>query len=702
MNKIFRKVICLTAAAVISFTVHVMAEDETTTIHLAAFYDGGGVLVGVKTISGALTDNEVDILVEAYAYDDAQKVKVFSWTEELKPIGNSGRSIDLSQDEKTVTILHTNDMHGSLVGSSSVIGSDRIASLKILEDAILADGGDATQGVALASLSQGADVIDIMNTTGYDVMAAGNHEFDYGLDRLAENRQLASFPIISANTYYDGTPLFAGSYNGGTTDGESVIIERNGIKIGIFALTTVNTATSTKPEGIVGVEFKDEIETAKKQVEKLDEQGADVIIALTHMGVIEDSAGCTSRQLAKAVADTELDAIIDGHSHSVVDEVVDGIVIGQTGTGGADVGRMEITVDENGEVSIDETLLSRAFFENIEPDAATAAKIDEINSKQSEMLAKVIGKTENTLWGGAINQISESRVGETNLGDIICDSMIYSVKQLVSEEYTDIPIIAVENGGGFRAAVPNGEITMGNIINTLPYANTVMFKEITPSVLYTYLEGFLSSVTAQDSETGFLTAKYSGSFPQIGGFRFEYDPNAAEGEKVQSVYLGDTETELDRNDTTTRFIIASNDYVITQDAFAKIPLLGEGSGLTQSVVDYIKYLTENGTKPISIATTEGRIKTVGAYTPKDYTAHVQLTGNVPAAGTELKIFVDGTAEATGTVTADGVLEFTVSDGPHAIKLYEGQHEVYVNNYSGNGVIKEYGGLYLGYPMLEVN
>ncbi|MCH5211494.1 MAG: 5'-nucleotidase C-terminal domain-containing protein [Oscillospiraceae bacterium] len=699
MNKIFKRVMFFTAAATISLTVSAMAADEAANIHLAAFYDDNGVLVGVKSINGELSDKEVDVLADACASENVEMAKVFSWTEELKPIGDSGRIINLSEDENTVVILHTNDMHGSLVGSSSVIGSDRVATLKIMEDAILADGGDATQGVALASLSQGADVIDIMSAAGYDVMAAGNHEFDYGFDILAKNRQLAAFPIISANTYYEGAPLFAGSYNGGETNGENIIIEKNGIKIGIFALTTVNTATSTKPDGIVGVEFKDEVETAKEQVKKLDEQGADVIIALTHMGVNPDAAKCTSRQLAEAMADTKLNAIIDGHSHTVVGEVDSGIVIGQTGTAGANVGRMEITVDADGNVSVDEVMLTRAFFDNIEPDAATASKIDNINSKQSETLKTVIGETKNTLWGGSINQISEARVGETNLGDIICDSMIYSVKQLVGKEYQDIPIIAVENGGGFRTAIPNGNITMGSAVNTLPFANTVMYKAITPSVLYTYLEDSVSSVTAQDTETGFLIAGYSGSFPQIGGFCFEYDPNAATGEKVKRIILGDT--ELERNDTETKLIIASNDYVIGQDAFKDIPTLGEGSGLTQAVVDYISYITGNGTKPISIATAEGRIKTVGEYTPKDYTAHVRLNGNVPAEGSELKAYVDGTAEATGTVAAGGVLDITVSDGPHAIKLYDDQNEVYVNNYSGNGVIEKYGDLYLGYPALEV-
>lgn len=693
--------IALSAASVVSLMVPIHAENETASFSAAAFYNSGGALVGVRAIKGALTDDEIDVLVDAYTPDSAVRAKVLSWTDELKSVDGSERAIDLSGKENTVTILHTNDMHGSLIGSGSVIGSDRVASLKKMEDAILADGGDATQGVALASLTHGADVIDIMSIAGYDVMAAGNHEFDYGLDILGENILRASFPIISANTYYDEAPLFMGEYNGGITNGKNIIIEKNGIKVGMFALTTVNAATSTKPDGIIGVEFRDEIETAKEQVKYLDEQGADVIIAITHMGVLEDVNGYTSRYLADAMADTGLDAIIDGHSHTVVNETEDdGVVIGQTGTANTYVGRMEITVDEDGEVSVDEKLLSRAFFENIEPDAATAAKIAEINKKQSGILGEVIGETQNTLWGGSINQIAEARVGETNLGNLICDSMIYSVKQLVSDEYADVPIIAVENGGGFRASIANGTITNGSVVDTLPFANTVRFKEITPSVLYDYLETSIAPIMAQNADNGLLTSGYSGEFPQIGGFSFEYDPNAESGAKVKRVILGDT--ELKRDDAAARLIIASNDYVMTKEPFADIPTLGEGSGLEQALSDYINYLTENGTKPLAVKTAEGRIKTVGAYEPSDYTAHIQLTGNVPAEGTEITVYIDSTTEITGTVTGNGILDITVADGPHAVKLVKNQHEVYVNNYSGNGVIEEYGDWKAGYPVLDIN
>ena len=161
-----------------------------------------------------------------------------------------------------IVIYHTNDMHGAVTydAGSKCIGLDRVAAIKKeTPGSILVDAGDATQGLPFASLTQGADVIDVMDAAGYDVMAAGNHEFDYGTEQFLANAARASFPILAANVYKDGHPLL----ESGASNGCHVIIERDGKKIGFFGLTTAKTATATNPGGIAGVEFKDEIKAAK-------------------------------------------------------------------------------------------------------------------------------------------------------------------------------------------------------------------------------------------------------------------------------------------------------------------------------------------------------------------------------------------------------------------------------------------------------
>lgn len=620
-------------------------------------------------------------------------------------------SAEQLEAERTVVILHTNDMHGSLIGSSSVIGADLIAALKQSENALLVDAGDAAQGVALASQSKGEDVIKIMNAAGYDAMALGNHEFDYGLAQLAKLKDMAEFPMLSANTYLDGKPLCAKE----DSDGQRVILEKNGVKVGIFALTTQSTATATKPENLAGVEFKDEIETAKEQVEALDQEGADVIIALTHMGVLEDSVQITSKALAEAMSGTELDAIIDGHSHTLYNEKVGEIVIAQTGTGSVGVGKMEIALKSDGSVEITETMLDPAWFaENeIQPDPAVTQVITAVSAELNQTLAREIGETKTTLWGGSIrNVIAESRAGETNFGSLICDAMIADAEKIVPDAYRNqdgtvsVPVVAIENGGGFRSSVPNGKMTAGQIVNALPFANTIRIKEITPAVLYELLEGFISSVTAQDVETGFLTASYSGSFPQIGGMRMLYDPNRPKGEKITHLFLLDGNTELKRDDAETKLILVSNDYVIEQGVLAEIPMIAEGSGLTEAVFDYLNVFTKDGTEPLDVPVTLGRIVTDGAYRPgaAEYTAHIQLTGaDSLTDGERISFYMDGNLyQKAGIVRDGGILDVTLPDGPHAVKLYPEQQEVYVNNYSGNGILNVYGDLTLGYPELAYN
>ena len=118
--------------------------------------------------------------------------------------------------ETEIVIYHTNDTHGSLEGGNSSVSIGQVAALKKnTPGSILVDAGDATQGMPLASLTQGKDIITLMNLASYDVMAAGNHEFDFGADRLLANAELADFPILAANVYRDGQPLLEGTSEGG-------------------------------------------------------------------------------------------------------------------------------------------------------------------------------------------------------------------------------------------------------------------------------------------------------------------------------------------------------------------------------------------------------------------------------------------------------------------------------------------------------
>lgn len=274
-----------------------------------------------------------------------------------------------------VVIYHTNDTHGYLEGDGeSVIGIDQLAALhKSTENSILVDAGDATQGLPLASLTQGADVIELMNAAGYDVMAAGNHEFDFGSEVLKDNASLADFPILAANVYEGSSPLLAEGDNNGC----NTIIEVGGIKVGFFGITTADTANSVNPELLGDVTFRGETETAEEQIDALTDAGADAIVAICHLGDESGGSSCTATQLAEAMTGNyagQIDVIIDGHSHTVENSTVNGTLIVQAGTGMAGVGQLTLTFDD-GILTAEETLLSVADFADIAPDRTVSDKL---------------------------------------------------------------------------------------------------------------------------------------------------------------------------------------------------------------------------------------------------------------------------------------------------------------------------------------
>ena len=263
-----------------------------------------GLCLGVAACNdkkGGTTDGETDITDDKN--DDTGDEN-----------GDAGEQFT-PRDGATVTIFTTNDMHGNLAGDGkSTIGIVQAAKVKgSTENALLVDAGDATQGASFASISQGADVVRMMNAAGYDLMAAGNHEFDYGADVLLENEALAEFPILAANVQRDGEPLLD----------SSAVLETAGYKIGFIGLTTVATATSTNPTLLTGVTFEDEIETAKREIAALKDE-TDAIVLVCHMGDNDKAVSCTSEQLLSGLSQAEqaeVSAVIDGHSHTVEETV---------------------------------------------------------------------------------------------------------------------------------------------------------------------------------------------------------------------------------------------------------------------------------------------------------------------------------------------------------------------------------------------
>ena len=609
----------------------------------------------------------------------------------------SAQTSDSSQDStavQEVIVYHTNDSHGYLSGDGeNIVGIDLAAGLKeSTPNSILVDAGDATQGLPLASLTKGADVIELMNQAGYDLMTAGNHEFDFGTEAFLSNARKADFPILAANIYRNGSPLLKDVQEG--NNGCHTIIEQNGVRIGFFGLTTADTASSTNPTGITDLEFRDEAETAKAEIAHLEDEGADVIIAICHMGNMD--ASCTSTDLANAMTgeyQDKIDVIIDGHSHTVENEDTNGILIVQTGSGMAGIGKLTLEIRGN-EVSASEELLGPSDLADVVPDAAVAEQLAQIESSQSELLRETVGKTDTTLWAGQVGVVAVTRLVETNYGDLTADAFRSAAKTYLQTLGTDtsLPVIAVENGGGIRAMSANGDITMGDLISAFPFSNTIYLKKVTPAILYEVMEVSGTALDGQDKETGMLLQQTnSGGFLQISGFTAVFNPDGEEGQKVVSITLDGQTEPLDREDTATEIMMASNNYIMSggndYNMLADLPKYGEAGGELETVQSYLESCMKDGALQ-GYAGTGNRIQMRGdGYEPKDYTASILIAdqSGEPLAGQELSYRVDGGKRQNGITDENGILQITLSDGAHGVRLADTQQEIYVDNYSGFGI-----------------
>lgn len=483
-----------------------------------------------------------------------------------------------------ITLLHTNDMHARAVeGSSGEMGFAKVAGIFEAYKAenpntLVLDAGDAVHGTTFATLMSGSSVAEAMNLMGYDVMAPGNHEFNYGTERLLELADSLNFPVISANVRRND--------NGDRLFDPYVIKELDGIRIGIFGLTTPETAYKTHPNNVKSITFSDPAQEAQSIVNELKDQ-TDIIIALGHIGMDESSLD-TSLGIVNEV--DGIDVFIDGHSHTVLDnglETTGGTLIASAGEYTKHVGVVDLWIDKGVVVDKKARLLNAEAAADIEPMETVAEHVQKVLEDQETILAEEVGKAAVYLEGAR----EKVRAGETNLGNLLADALIYVTKADVS----------LTNGGGIRASIDEGVITKGEVITVLPFGNQIVTLKVKGSDIKAALENGVSDYPEP-----------KGAFPQVGGMTFKIDPNAAAGSRVHSVKIGGK--ALDEKAV---YTLATNDFLAAggdeYTMFGSYPQAGMFGSLDEALIAYIQEL---GTANPAI---EGRIAEAakpGAAQPK--------------------------------------------------------------------------------------
>ncbi|MER5172190.1 bifunctional metallophosphatase/5'-nucleotidase [Thioclava kandeliae] len=428
----------------------------------------------------------------------------------------------------TLTILHTNDFHARFEpinkydstcstedndagecfgGTARQVTAIREARAKA-ENSILVDAGDQFQGTLFYTYYKGKASAEFMDMMGYQAMVVGNHEFDDGPEVLGKYIDALDFPMLMANGDVSKEPALDGKIK------KSVVLEVGGQKIGLIGTTAQDNAILSSPGK--NITFSEPVPVIKEEVEKLKAEGVDKIILLSHSGYYVD------QETAKAVPD--LDVIVGGHTHTLLGDMegAEGsypTMVGKTAIVTASahskyLGDLTVTFDDAGVVKSTEgqpILLDASVAE----DPEAKARLTELAKPLEEIRQKVVAQSTDAIDGSR----DVCRLKECPMGDLMTDAMIERVKD---QGIT----IAITNGGGLRASLPAGDVTMGDVLTVLPFQNTLATFDAKGSVIVAALENGASQME-----------EVAGRFSQVGGLKYTVTPSAEAGSRISDVMV---------------------------------------------------------------------------------------------------------------------------------------------------------------------
>ena len=410
-----------------------------------------------------------------------------------------------------LTILHMNDLHGHILpyldktvredkmvsGAAffaAIIQRERAANP---EGTVLLSAGDMFQGTPISNVFKGEPVIEIMNALRFDAMALGNHEFDWGRETLDRLRTAAAFPFLAANIVTPGGAGLEGAK-------PYVMLKRVGIDVAVIGVSTPETQYATKPSNVADLTFQDPASVMPEIIAKVRREGAGLVLVLSHLGLDAD------QELARKVPG--IDVIVGGHSHTAVTEPlrINDTIIVQAGCYGIYVGALGLEVDPETRritrYTTRDVLRPVLADEQAPTDPAIAALVDRYARKIKAEFAKVVGRSEVDLL--------RQPMAESNVGNLIADAL----REAGGAD------IGIQNGGGIRADLPAGDITLEQLYTLLPFDNVLVTMTLRGEHVLRLLE------TSGEQHTRIL---------QISGLSVVYDLNRPAGSRVVQRWVGE-------------------------------------------------------------------------------------------------------------------------------------------------------------------
>lgn len=576
-------------------------------------------------------------------------------------------STAIASAEYTLNILHINDLHsriepinrfdstcgaeddaegscfGGIARVKAKIDERRAALSGTGQNVLVLDAGDQFQGSLFYTTYKGEAAVEFMNGMGFDAMAVGNHEFDDGPEALATFIEAAAFPVISGNTLAGASSPVAEAIE------PYVIKEVGSEQVAILSVLATDTAETSSPGDTILI--IEETRYLQDTVNELQEQGVNKVILLSHVGLPRD------REIAAAV--DGIDVIVGGHSHTLLSNFRDGAeasypVVVQNPSG-QDVpivqayayskylGELRVTFDDDGNVirAAGEPHLLDA---SVTADEAFAARVAELAGPIEELKARPVGETVAAIDGDR----SSCRAGECEMGNLVSDAMLERVRDQGVQ-------IAIQNGGGLRASIDEGQITMGEVLTVLPFQNTLATFQLSGADVVAALENGVSRLSDG-----------AGRFPQVAGLTYMFDADAEAGERISGVMVVDAEGNASPIDMDATYGVVSNNFMRKGgDGYAMFASKATnaydfGPGLEQVVADY---LAENNPYTPFI---DGRIKAGKAEamsTPVRMEASVEPQVVVPETGlAATTLATSGPAIDTGTDDATGARTHVIAAG----------------------------------------
>lgn len=429
---------------------------------------------------------------------------------------------------RKITILHLNDLHGHVFpwqGWDSAFdgeergGLDRIATAvdRVRAEGgavLLLDAGDTIGDSMEARVTKGSVVVEAMNAIGFDAMTIGNHEPDFTADVLVQRRDEARFPFLAANLRKRDGSYFARPY---------VLKRLGGITAGIIGLGYPNTALTTAKKNVEGLVFSDAIGAAKELVPQMRREGADIIVALTHLGLGHD------QELARSVEG--IDVIVGGHSHNRMAEAerIGSTLIVQAGAHGSDLGRLDLDVADGRIVGHRRELIA---ISGLEPkDAVRRLLLSGLEPSRKQREESIGRATSAIVRAQTIaGQKPEKRDAESPADSLFADLVRAATR-------ADVVLLP---GVGYGVAIQPGTIQARHLRNLLPHDSKLSEMQLTAAELRSVLERAIENVVTTD------VREKVGGMIQVSGLEFEWRAEPPFGQRVVALRIGGTEPAAGR------------------------------------------------------------------------------------------------------------------------------------------------------------